>query len=381
MTSRAFRIWSLLHKWTSLISTIFILMLCLTGLPLIFHHEIDDLLEASPPATVEAQTAPTLQSLVDKAVARRSGEVPLYLFFDQDDPLVTVTTAPTPHSSPDTFYYQVFDARSGERLDRPQPTQGFMYVMLKLHTDLFAGLPGMLFLGFMGLLLLLAIVSGVVLYAPFMRKLAFGTVRADRSRRVRWLDLHNLLGIVTVVWLGVVSLTGMINTLAMPVEMMWQSSELAEMSATHGDQPPPDHYAPVDGAVAAVLSGEQGMKARTVAYPGTPFASDYHYGVYLVGDTPVTSRLLKPALVDAASGEMTAIRDMPLYVKGFFLSQPLHFGDYGGLPLKLLWALLDIITIVVLITGVYLWFGKSRWARKTERRDQEAMAPDLGAQP
>lgn len=44
-----------------------------------------------------------------------------------------------------------------------------MWVMFKLHVDLFAGLPGTLFLGFMGLLLLVAIVSGVVLYAPFMR--------------------------------------------------------------------------------------------------------------------------------------------------------------------------------------------------------------------
>jgi uncharacterized iron-regulated membrane protein len=236
----------------------------------------------------------------------------------------------------------------------------------------------MLFLGFMGLLLLLAIISGVVLYAPFMRKLAFGTVRADRSRRVRWLDLHNLLGIVTVVWLGVVTLTGMINTLAMPIEMMWQSSELAAMAASHSDRPVPERIVPVDRAIAAVMSSETGLSPRTVAFPGTPFASPHHYGVYLVGDSPVTSRLLHPALVDAANGELTAIREMPLYVKGLFLSQPLHFGDYGGLPLKLLWAVLDIISIVVLNTGLYLWFGKSRWARKADRRDLDELKPELG---
>ena len=71
---------------------------------------------------------------------------------------------------------------------------------LKLHTDMFAGLPGKLFLGFMGLLLLVAIVSGVVLYAPFMRKLDFGTLRTERSRRIKWLDYHNLLGVVTVAY-------------------------------------------------------------------------------------------------------------------------------------------------------------------------------------
>ena len=32
--------WSWLHRWSSLVCTAFMLLLCLTGLPLIFHHEI-----------------------------------------------------------------------------------------------------------------------------------------------------------------------------------------------------------------------------------------------------------------------------------------------------------------------------------------------------
>ncbi len=47
-------------------------------------------------------------------------------------------------------------------------------------------------------------------------------------------------------------------------------------------------------------------------------------------------------------------------MKALFLSQPLHFGDYGGLPLKIIWALLDIAAIVVLGTGLYLWLGRRR---------------------
>jgi uncharacterized iron-regulated membrane protein len=58
-----------------------------------------------------------------------------------------------------------------------------------------------LFLGLMGLLFVFAIISGIVLYAPAMRRLKFGTVRHDRSSCLRWLDLHNLLGAVTIVWL------------------------------------------------------------------------------------------------------------------------------------------------------------------------------------
>ena len=52
------------------------------------------------------------------------------------------------------------------------------------------------------------------------------------------------------------------------------------------------------------------------------------------------------------------VYEMPWYAKAVLLSQPLHFGDYGGLPLKLIWALLDILTIIVLGSGLYLWAAK-----------------------
>lgn len=372
MKQRTFQFWGFVHKWSSLVCTLFILLLCVTGLPLIFHEEIDHMFGPELEEAPEVTAAPTLDSIVARASAQRPGEVVAYLFFDPHAPIIGVASAPSPASRPQEFYYQAFDARTGQKLDMPQPNEGFMYIMLKLHVDLFAGLPGMLFLGLMGLLLLLAIVSGVVLYAPFMRKLDFGAVRANRGRHVRWLDLHNLLGIVTVIWLGVVGLTGVINTLGVPVQTMWQSSELVQMSATHRDRPVPDQYAPVDEVAAAVLEAQPQMRIRTIAFPGTPFASPHHYGVYLVGQTPVTSRLLTPALVDAVTGELTALREMPLYVKVFFLSQPLHFGDYGGLPLKIAWAVLDLMTIVVLITGLYLWFKKSRFARRAARAESEA---------
>jgi len=59
--------------------------------------------------------------------------------------------------------------------------------------------------------LLLAIVSGTLLYLPFMRRLTFATVRQDKSTRLRWLDLHNLIGVVTLTWALVVGVTGVIS--------------------------------------------------------------------------------------------------------------------------------------------------------------------------
>ena len=46
LSPTALRRWSWTHKWSSLVCTVFMLLLCITGLPLIFHHEIGHLLGA-----------------------------------------------------------------------------------------------------------------------------------------------------------------------------------------------------------------------------------------------------------------------------------------------------------------------------------------------
>src|SRR5690606_10846681 len=210
MTPRTIRAWSLVHKWSSLVCTAFMLLLCITGLPLVFHHEIGHWLgtEAEPPALAEDGPEIRRDEVMAAALARHPGLGGMFVSKEPDDDRVWyVTLAPTPRSHEGLRQVAV-DARTGEVLAEPSLDSGFLHLMRSLHIDLFLGLPGMLFLGFMGLLLLVAIVSGVVLYAPFMRRLRFGEVRRDRSRRARWLDLHNLVGIVTVVWLFVVGATG-----------------------------------------------------------------------------------------------------------------------------------------------------------------------------
>ncbi len=358
------KLWFLVHKWTSIVCTAFLLLLCITGLPLIFHEEIEH--EFGEQLVAPEMPADTPEASLDAiaAVARqqRPDEVIRFMFWDPDHhPHQTlVLMASSIDAPPEEANAVVVDSRTALVLDEPPPDRGFMYVMFKLHVDLFAGLPGMLFLGFMGLLFAVAIVSGVVLYAPFMRKLDFGTVRVQRSARLKWLDLHNLLGVVTLVWALVVGITGTINTLSQIVLYVWQSDQMAEMTAAYRELPAlaPEQVGSVQAAKEVSLAAVPHMELSLIAWPGTQFSSKHHYAVFLHGTTPVTSRLLQPALVDAVTGELTDTREMPWYVKTLFLSQPLHFGDYGGMPLKIIWALLDIVTIVVLGSGLYLWLGR-----------------------
>jgi uncharacterized iron-regulated membrane protein len=220
----------------------------------------------------------------------------------------------------------------------------------------------MLFLGFMGLLLLLAIVSGVALYAPFMRRMDFGTVRRTRSSRLQWLDLHNLLGIVTLVWALVVGFTGVVNTLTDPLVKYWQYAELSRLLAPYQGQPlvAQAQRASMEASLAAALAHAPGMRLSFAAFPGSAYSSPHHVTYFMRGDSPLTSKLPQPVLVDARTATVTATPTLPWYLTALLLSQPLHFGDYGGLPMKVLWALLDTATIVLLGSGLYLWASRRK---------------------
>jgi uncharacterized iron-regulated membrane protein len=346
------------------------LLLCITGLPLVFHDEIDDLLHAQVKAAPvhEGASLANLDRVVANGLANQPGQVAHFLIWDRDDPdALMLSVGKTIDVDPSTNRIARLDAHTAAYLDAPDVTGRFTYIMLKLHTDMFAGLPGKLFLGLMGILFCAAIVSGIVVYAPSMRKLNFGAYRRDRPRVVRWLDIHNLSGILLITWTLVVGFTGVINTWADLVIKIWQFGQLAEMTAQYRDRSPPVHLSSVDAAVNAAMKAEPAMQPSFVAFPGTIFSSKSHYAVFMRGNTPLTSRLLKPALIDAQTGQLTDSRELPWYVATLLISQPLHFGDYGGMPLKIVWALLDVLTIIVLGTGVYLWLRRRAPGETTAR--------------
>lgn len=366
----ALRGWAIVHGWTSLACTVFLLVLCLTGLPLIFHAEIAGWLEPHvyadlPPDGLRAD----LDRIVAAGRALYPGEIVTAISIDDDEPQIHLWMAPSwPAVKADqqVVHFIRFDARTGVELERSVPPgqrpANFMRVVESLHTDLFAGLAGEMFLAAMGLLFVAAIVSGIVLYGPFARRLEFGTIRRDRSARLKWLDLHNLLGIATVAWALVVGATGMMNELTTPLFSLWQRTDVAAMLAggRSGGTAVPATLSSVQAAYVAAHAAAPGMTVVSVVFPGAPFGTPQHYFLWTKGQEALTSRLFSPVMVDARDGRVAGMVVMPWYLQLLELCRPLHFGDYGGLPLKVIWALFDLVTIVVLASGIYLWIGRRR---------------------
>jgi uncharacterized iron-regulated membrane protein len=303
--------------------------------------------------------------LVRTARDRYPDEVVRFVFIDDDEPRAKVVMAPADSPDRSKDHRVEFDLRTAAVVADTPPVGAQSPTaigwLLRLHTDLFIGFAGEMTLVVVGLVFVLALVSGVVLYAPYMRNLDFGAVRR-RSRRVTWLDRHNLLGVCVLAWALVVGFTGVMNELSKPLSAHWRRTDMSAMLRGYQGRTVTPPRSPAQRALDTVRAALPERNVTSLIFPSRSFSNPHHYLVWTNGNTPLTHRLFTAALVDAQTGELTAVAQMPGYLRALQLARPLHFGDYGGLPLKIVWALLDIAAIAVLGSGLYLWFGRSRAA-------------------
>jgi uncharacterized iron-regulated membrane protein len=360
MTARGLRVWLLVHRWTSLACTLNFLLLCATGLILVFHHEINDAL-GTLPAPAAGSTPLSAARVVEIAQTARPDRVPLVYSVDLDEPGRAFVSMGLPEdrdfSKAASVVVDRFGGRAFPEFELKKTFTGFM---LFLHANLFLGMPGSLLVAAVGLCLMVSLVSGAVVYAPFMRRLAFATLRAGRGRRVFHVDLHNLVGIATLVWCLVVTVTGTVLALGTPIVKIYQVTDLVRMTAPFRDRPPPQRMVSLDEAQVAALNAWPGHRVNIAVFPGTALSGAHHYAFFMGRESGITSRVFKIAMVAAETGALTVASEAPWYIKLLLVSGPLHFGDYGGRGLQLVWALLGMTSLVLTLGGLYLWWTRRR---------------------
>lgn len=373
-TPRWFRFNVWLHRWSSLIATPFFFILCVTGTILIFHHEIEELLGTLPEVTIPADARrAAIAPMVAVAQEKYPERKPMYVFWDPDAPeRVAIGMGPVGAMKFDEVHPAFFNAYTGEFLKSVDFSKTLTGFMLTLHANWFLDLPGQLFGGVIALLVLLSLLSGLVVYAPYVKRIVFGAVRGRPGSRLKQLDLHNLVGVVVLGWAFVVSLTGVFLALASIAIQVWANTELKEMAAktTPATEAAASGPASVDTVIAAAQAALPHRELRFMTFPGTELSGDRHYNALLYGTSGYDDKLFEIVMIEAATGTITDIRPAPWYLKVIMLSEPLHFGDYGGLPLQLLWFACTWLTMFIVGNGAWLWWTR----RRTSRRRTGALA-------
>jgi len=360
----------------------FLLMSCVTGLPLIFADEINHYL-MEPRQESQVRTSSPQGVSVDGMIAESHRLHPKQqianIAIDDDRQKIVITMMPTWGSfaeirrNSEQVRALEFDRNTGLLLrETGRSTAGrsrVVSILLELHGGLFAGILGGFLLGIVALLFLTAIITGAILYGPFRKKMGFGDVRSGGTARIGWLDTHNLLGVVLCVWLIGIASTGFLNEMALPLFAFWERSEVRHLVGPwqHESVRPQVELGSAQSALDAVKRALPQNAPVDVLFPGGPVGTPRHYVVVTRGTTSIKKQMLTPVLVDTQTSQVTVVANLPWYLQMLEIARPLHYGNYGGLPLKVIWAIFDLMMIGLLITGFFLWRSKASAQSATRR--------------
>ncbi|WP_373997591.1 PepSY-associated TM helix domain-containing protein [Bdellovibrio bacteriovorus] len=359
MKSRFFKLFYKIHIYAGFFVAIHLFVFITTGAVLLFKDEIEG--GESHAEHHEAIQLPALDAHLQKILARYPTDRPLAFNIEESDPDVAQIRMGLNGSKMFRESRRVyFNIHTGEEVAAPQKTSSLMDFILRLHRELLMGSNGKIYVGFVGLLYAFVLISGFFIYGNFAKKTQFGEVRQNTSRMFNS-DLHRFLGMSIFAWGLMIALTGLLLGVSSTLIKVFQYSELQKLTAQYPEAPEPP-YASLDLVLAEAQKALPGTSFDYLAFPNSQFSPPGHFLVLMHGNTAWTERLVELVVVDAVSGKLTEVRSLPWYLKAAMLSEPLHFGNYGGLFLKIVWLILSVISLFLPISGLYIW-----WDRRSKK--------------
>lgn len=246
---------------------------------------------------------------------------------------------------------------------------------------------GLYLVGLTGVALLSSLISGLLSH-PRIFKDAFA-LRWGGSRRLQNADLHNRLGVWGLPFHVVVTVTGallglstlIVNVLALAA---YDGDAQKALSELFGPRPGANQdQAPVPDVGAMIRY----VKSSA---PDAEFASVYMQHVGTAGQI-VQLGMRNPGQIasattyyfDAAGQPIARPAEATVGIGRWILGalQPLHFGWFDGLPVKLLYGVLGLALTIVTHTGVVIWLERRRDRGRPAPRWEKAWSGLVWGQP
>lgn len=364
-----------LHSWLGLLCGLGLVVIGLTGSLLVFHEELD------------AWRFPERFRATPSPAGRLSYDA-LWTAVQRVLPPGEVITGWLPATAPDRT-----DGLAVSRLDGPPGNHRHVHLdpyvgalrgapvderdtltgwLTAFHYSFLGGAVGTAVAGLLAFGLLALGVSGVWLYRDFWR--SFFTLRWRRSARIFFSDLHKMVGISSVAFNLVLGFTG-----------LWWNGQIvvnAVSTALGGSTPAPSSAQPpappvvpfdparenlsVDALFARAERELPGFRPTYVAFPATREGEITFFGTVPVnyplrGD--YGSRVVFGA-PDGATKQVTDIRQASVWAKIGDSFALLHFGTFGGWPVKVLWTLGGLTPGVLAVSGFVIWRARHRSRRR-----------------
>ena len=361
-----------LHSWMALIAVLPLLVICVSGSILVFKHEIDALLLADKVRVHAAGRERLSLDVLSESVNRNFPDYEIVgwaLFQDKDRADLVYTMA---HGT-DEWSYALLDQYTGEPLRPPMGlTHHLSDWLLELHYTLLLGDWGMLVTSIFSILLCLLGISGFILYRKFWK--SFFTLRWNARLIVYFSDLHKMTGILGAPVLLILGFTG----------AWWNLTHFAHELEEHAEDHA--HYRMVerlynDDLSLQALMEDAGRQINNfdttyISFPWEP-GKNFTFWGDVGAANPLLSQYASNVTYSAQTGEHMLnydIRAATLGARMIDSYRRLHFGDFAGLPSKVIWCVLGLSPLLLSLTGIYLWYQRrdKRRAARTKRRARAA---------
>lgn len=343
------------HRVLGLSVGIWAALTALTGSLLVFDDEMDALLNPRL-LQVEPQALPRDVDAAVQSVRAAYPDEPLgglRLPRTADEPYVfRIGTEQVRHVHVDPYDAEILGSRAEHG--------GFFGFLWDFHVHLLVGETGETVSGYLALMLIVMLISGLVLWWPSRARLrrAF-TINWQAAMLPRMYDLHRVVGAITVPLILTVVVTGamlvfhtvttgfLINTLGGPPLM----SPPMVVASQKGVMTPVSQWieqadASLPGARPVSIQFSDGERAAVVRQR---FEHNPHpNGRSFVAVNPYSAEVLK-------------VHDWRTAGTGVRVSDykyPLHIGDAFGLPGRLLVLIIGLMPLGLLLTGGYVWWRK-----------------------
>jgi uncharacterized iron-regulated membrane protein len=231
-----------------------------------------------------------------------------------------------------------------------------------LHMTLTMPRPwGGIVVGIIGVALFALLLSGILSHPRIFRD-AFA-LRLGGSARLREADLHNRLSVWGLPFHLAVTLTGAFFGLSMLLVMVvaWAGygGDTARVTQVlEGPRIPADPAPATFPDIAAMLAQVQGYPTFVgVENPGTA-------GQHVLVEATVPGRLIRGEqfYFDGRGKKLAkgGFADGALGLQAYSAAASLHFGTFGGIPVKLLYGVLGLALSVISAGGITIWLIRRR---------------------
>ncbi|WP_406825512.1 PepSY-associated TM helix domain-containing protein [Pedobacter sp. KACC 23697] len=350
-----------LHGWVGLAAGIFFLLYGLSGSLLVFRHELERYFNPELHRLVPGQkknpadelyrmvlrSHPNLKKLVLHDFPRDRFDSYEFMLYKRQQKLA------------DNYLYYVFvDPYSGKILREggyDQFSPSFLRWIYTLHYSLQLGVPGMLLTAIVGLVMLLSLITGTVIYRKhFWKALRFKAGLNFRSWRTGVSSLHRIIGVWALLFNIILFFTGfwMLKEYFSPA--MWT---LPKQQANY------EVAANIDSLMARACKTIPGFIPVAVTIPTVKDAD-----ILLRGQMPQTTNVLLQGKAsgitfDAQTGEMKdkkVIDEQGLSERLEYMAYALHTGVFGGDILKWVYVIFGLTPGFLSISGALLWLKRKR---------------------